>query len=406
MANLQQQQQSPMFQSHHRDCTAQHQSLPDSAFDPQSGFMFDDSNDDELRNMQQNIASLNVLAEQNGQHFPGMHGVNGPNMHAQGTAMGDQYGANFVDPFVFDQDVSPDSSSWPASMNMHPQSKQGDIASRRSTSVAHQHGQITPPDDNTPKGFALPSKPLRVVPPSSAAAVAKSERARNAANQRHAKAKKARKDSGRAVESPKDEEEDGFEDKRERYREKNRLAAAKCRQKKKINTEDLEESARMATAENNKLRAEERELRDLFSNLRNQALAHDPSKGCNCKAIHNYNMLKAAETARGAMSGVHMRAIASPSMRSLDSASPVSMGGTSSRTHSFSGPQHPKHSRAQSLAGMGGSRHSVGDHNQSAFRQPPIAQSTQSGPGASQVGDQFSQFMRRSSDSHQLGFQR
>ncbi|EME47481.1 hypothetical protein DOTSEDRAFT_69427 [Dothistroma septosporum NZE10] len=390
------------FHTHHRDCTAQHQDIPDSAFDPQSGFMFDDSNDEEFRNMQQNIASLSVIAEHNGQqHFPGMHGAN-QNLHPHGSALGESFGHNFVDPFVFDQNVAPDSSSWSASVGMHSDSAQADIASRRSTSVAHQFGQITPPDDNTLKPFALPPKALRVTPSSSAAATAKSERARNAANQRHAKAKKARKDSARSVESPEDEEDDEVEDKRERYREKNRLAAAKCRQKKKINTEDLEESARMATAENNKLRAEERELRDLFSNLRNQALAHDPSQGCNCKAIHNYNMLKAAETARGAMSGVHMATFPSPSVRSTDSASPVSIGGTSSRTHSFSGPQQSRHSRTQSSAGLslGRARHSANNHGQFKFGQTPLAQSTQ--PAA---GDQFSQFMRRSSDNQQLGFE-
>lgn len=301
--------------------------------------------------------------------------------------MGEHLGASFVDPFVFDhQGVSPNSPSWSAGMDMHSQSEQAQIANRRSNSVAHHYGQITPPDDNTPKGFAMPSKSVRAMPPASAAATAKSERARNAANQRHAKAKKARKDSGRTIEDPADEEDDEVEDKRERYREKNRLAAAKCRQKKKINTEDLEESARMATAENNKLKAEERELRDLFSNLRNQALAHDPSQGCNCKAIHNYNMHKAAETARGAMMG----SIASPAMRSLGSASPVSVGGTSSRTQSFSGPQHSEHTRSQSLA-----HHSMGNHNQFAFGQPPVPQTMQNVSGMVPDSDQYSQFMRR-----------
>lgn len=70
------QQRSPALHTHHRDRTTHRQALPDSAFDPQSGFMFDDSNDEEFRNMQQNIHSLNILAEQNGhQQLPGMHRV-------------------------------------------------------------------------------------------------------------------------------------------------------------------------------------------------------------------------------------------------------------------------------------------------------------------------------------------
>lgn len=263
---------------------------------------------------------------------------------------------NPMNSFMFEDDsMSPDPSAWQnGDMEMQPPSLQTDIGHNHGNTVVHQFGQITPPDDDASKALALASYPMRSTPAPSQAIHAKSERARAAANSRHAKAKKARKDSVRKVEDLDDGEEDGVEGKREKYREKNRLAAAKCRAKKKMNTEDLEESARSASAQNNRLRAEERELRDLFSSLRDRALAHDPSQGCNCQAIHAYNMHKAHEAARATM-GFVPGVMPSPSQHSIDSASPGSIGAIS-RTESFSGvrPSFARDSsRSQSLASSG-----------------------------------------------------
>lgn len=41
--------------------TLQHRSLPDSAFEPQPGFDFDDTQDHDLRSMQDSISSMNVF---------------------------------------------------------------------------------------------------------------------------------------------------------------------------------------------------------------------------------------------------------------------------------------------------------------------------------------------------------
>lgn len=307
------------------------------------------------------------------------------------NGMTDQFPSGFVSPFMFGQtEVAPDSPSWQnpqPHLQMPSHSLQGDIVGSRGGSVAQHYGQITPPDDTTPDF----SKPQIAQSTESAQSIpnAKSERARNAANQRHAKARKARKDSGRSAETPDDDDDDdGVEDKRERYREKNRLAAAKCRAKKKVNTDDLEQSAREATARNTRLRAEERELRDLFSSLRDQALAHDPTQGCNCQAIHQYNRHKAQETARGVMTGF---GIQSPSQRSLDSASPTVV--TSSRTQSFSGakPQSFNHpARSHSMVG------SVGF-------MPSATSGDMMAPNFSTAGDGdgFPDYMQQPSDGQQ-----
>lgn len=225
---------------------------------------------------------------------------------------------------------------------MSPDSTGLDWQFQQGQAVVNHFGQITPPDDGDLKMLANPTSSMypsaypsaRPAAPSGQILSAKSERARNAANQRHSKAKKARKDSFK-VEEDGDIDTNEFEGKREKYREKNRLAAAKCRQKKKMNTDDLEQSARAVTAQNNRLRAEERELRDLFSSLRDQALAHDPSQGCNCQTIHAYNLNKAHETARASM-GFMPGMMPSPVQRSVDSASPSTVG-TTSRAQSFSG---------------------------------------------------------------------
>lgn len=259
---------------------------------------------------------------------------------------------NFIQPIFFNNqgDMPRGPQGWPKSQSptsFHVQSAQSAIANGRA-SVSQQYGQITPPDEYSTSEDA--GSAFNLTQPEQAGN-SKSERARNAANQRHAKAKKARKDSVRSKgESPADEDVRGSGvDKREKYREKNRLAAAKCRAKKKTHTDDLEESARNITATNNRLRAEERELRDLFSSLRNQALAHDPTQGCTCTAIHTYNHHKAQEAARGA--AMSFGVMASPPMGSDEP----------SRAQSFSGARPSMHAmqssnlgRTPSLAGQAG----------------------------------------------------
>ncbi|CAK3810725.1 hypothetical protein DOTSEDRAFT_69427 [Lecanosticta acicola] len=364
--------------------------VTDSVFEPPSGFMFDDEtalDAEEISNMQRNIASLNVM-NHNDSGFPTMGAMHG-------NGMSEQFSPGFVNPFLFDQvDVSPDSPSWHAgssTMDMRPQSMQEDIVNSRGASVAHHYGQVTPPDDSTPKAFSSMPTQHQPTPPAQSIPNAKSERARNAANQRHAKAKKARKDSGRSAGTP-DDEGDEVEDKRERYREKNRVAAAKCRAKKKVNTDDLEQSAREVTAKNTRLKAEERELRDLFSSLRDQALAHDPTQGCTCQTIHQYNRHKAQETARGVMTGFGVQ---SPSQQSADSGSPSTIA--SSRTHSFSGgrSQSIKHpARAQSMVSAMG------------FAPPgtTTGDMMRQGLATASDGDGFSEYLHRSSDVQQGGF--
>jgi hypothetical protein len=224
---------------------------------------------------------------------------------------------------------------------------------RRGDSIA-QFGQITPPDDTSsaePTGRQESSDAGQ-----KSSTQAKSERARNAANSRHSKAKKAKKDSfsGR-LDSPSD-----GDDKREKYREKNRLAAAKCRAKKKNNTEDLEDAARIAGYQNTRLKQEARELRDEFSELRSLALMHDKTQGCKCSDMHAYNQNKAHEQVMAVRTAGHASDCMMNESPGQDSmGSPDQTPGFSddfSRSHSFSAGARPSFqkghtARAHSLAG-------------------------------------------------------
>jgi hypothetical protein len=149
------------------------------------------------------------------------------------------------------------------------------------------------------------------------------------------------------------------DDKREKYREKNRLAAAKCRAKKKNNTEDLEEAARLAGYQNNRLKQEARELRDEFSELRSLALLHDKTQGCKCADMHAYNQNKAQEQVMAVRIAGHASdgfMLGSPSQDSIGSpAQSPAFNDEFPRSHSFSGGrptfQKGHTARAHSLAG-------------------------------------------------------
>ena len=169
-----------------------------------------------------------------------------------------------------------------------------------------------------------------------------SQRARNAANQRHAKSKKGiemREDS-KVIDSPdSDGEGAGVESKREKYREKNRLAAAKCRMKKKDNVQGLEERSREMSAENNFAKVEMRQLRDELTNLRTMALHHSAHiQGCNCLALHAYNARKAGELA--SEWSIPELSHSPSSSANLDATSPTSFASTSEYHHHSSGPPH------------------------------------------------------------------
>ncbi|PPJ59280.1 hypothetical protein CBER1_04253 [Cercospora berteroae] len=87
-------------------------------------------------------------------------------------------------------------------------------------------------------------------------------------------------------------------------RERNRIAAAKTRRKKKRSAKEIEERAREIEQTNTLLHQEVRVLRDEFSTLRYCALSHDPTAGCKCTPLHRYNEFRAKEIAKEVAKGI------------------------------------------------------------------------------------------------------
>lgn len=81
-------------------------------------------------------------------------------------------------------------------------------------------------------------------------------------------------------------------------REKNRIAAAKCRTKKKATSEKMQDVHREGARTNYYLQREVRELRDQKAFLRNALLCHEPGM-CQCNAVHRFNMALAQQVAKG-----------------------------------------------------------------------------------------------------------
>jgi hypothetical protein len=85
-------------------------------------------------------------------------------------------------------------------------------------------------------------------------------------------------------------------DNKDRCRERNRVAAAKCRARAKKHGNYLEETHRIQTALNTKLKQTEEYLRNELSFWRTQALQH---AFCGCRSIQEYNLQKARNLSAG-----------------------------------------------------------------------------------------------------------
>jgi len=207
-----------------------------------------------------------------------------------------------------------------------PQSAQNEIVNSRRDRVSKQFGQITPPDEHTPESVAAASS----VGPGSTnsqdvdvAKLTRSRRARNAANKRHSKTKKARKDSGQDEGTNNDGGEKAQSKNANVRREKNRTAAAKCRAKKRVNLEKMQDSHRKDAKRNNSLYCEMMVLRDHKAFLRNSLLQHQPEV-CKCHTIHCFNLAQAQQLALG----VGATLIGPPTSASRDRASSVHFPGS------------------------------------------------------------------------------
>lgn len=111
----------------------------------------------------------------------------------------------------------------------------------------------------------------------------KTRRARYAANQRHSKAKQARKDSqqseGTGVAEARTAE------RKQRHREKNKVAAAKCRSRQRKQVQAIQDKGIRLEEKNLQLKTMIQELRGELNSLRSMALDHQE---CACP-VARYN---------------------------------------------------------------------------------------------------------------------
>ena len=116
----------------------------------------------------------------------------------------------------------------------------------------------------------------------------KTRRARYAANQRHSKAQKARKDSHH-TEKDETAAENLAQKRKERHREKNKIAAAKCRSRQRKQVQTIQDKGSRLAEKNAELKAMIQELRGELNGLRSIALEHQE---CNCH-VTRYNQSQA-----------------------------------------------------------------------------------------------------------------
>lgn len=105
--------------------------------------------------------------------------------------------------------------------------------------------------------------------------------------QQHLAARRSRKNSKAGRDA---DEANAQEAKRRRFLERNRVAASKCRQKKKEWMQNLEENARTAQHNSKYLQAAVGQLKDEVLMLKQELLKHH---GCNCAKIKTYLMQEA-----------------------------------------------------------------------------------------------------------------
>ncbi|KAI5836859.1 hypothetical protein DFP73DRAFT_458946, partial [Morchella snyderi] len=94
---------------------------------------------------------------------------------------------------------------------------------------------------------------------------------------------------------------------RKKFLERNRVAASKCRQKKKLWMQKLEENARNAQLNAKNLREQVTALKDEMLNLKGMLLKHT---GCGCPQIQTYLENEAAKVAQAAQTSLDTMASA------------------------------------------------------------------------------------------------
>ena len=178
-------------------------------------------------------------------------------------------------------------SSWPP-FRYHQPPPVHNILTDISPDTKMQYGQNTPPDEEFQDLFAaeehshIPPKPD---PQPSLGSAKKRKRQSGSIDSKTSAPKRSRK-YGRSVDSSSGQAPSGAEEvRRSKFLERNRIAASKCRQKKKEWTQNLENRARELQKGNQSLRMVLDSLRDEMLFLKGEMLKHTT---CGCEEIQGW----------------------------------------------------------------------------------------------------------------------
>ena len=187
--------------------------------------------------------------------------------------------------------ASPFSKDWNygfQNMSNPPSSNIFNTTQSNSSARAH-YGQVTPPDDEHDDDFLLEHQ-LREQEQGSNDVSSNKKRKRgngsNAKDSNQSPTKRNRKNNARNAASAKLTDSSKPEDvRRSKFLERNRVAASKCRQKKKEWTQNLEDRGRGLQKDNSNLRILVDSLRQEALFLKGEMLRHS---GCECPQINDY----------------------------------------------------------------------------------------------------------------------
>lgn len=197
----------------------------------------------------------------------------------------------------------------------------GLIADNTIVYAPHMHGQVTPPSENgysssfvgsvsvssgvsmSPEIFEAALSPPEPKPASTRAKRGAAKPGTVATTRRQTAAAKKAANAVAASAATLTTSGDLVDDdkRRRKFLERNRVAASKCRQKKKVWMQRLEEDARVSAATAKSLRDQVAGLKDEMLNLKGLLLKHT---GCGCPQIQTYLENEAAKVAQAAQTSL------------------------------------------------------------------------------------------------------
>ncbi|KAI4243326.1 MAG: hypothetical protein L6R40_003498 [Gallowayella cf. fulva] len=202
-----------------------------------------------------------------------------------------------------------------------------------------QHGQNTPPDDEFSDLFASVEQPSGGGKQESNGKRKQQPTSSDAKS--HSPSKRSRK-NGRSSNSSSGQGPSSVEDvRRSKFLERNRVAASKCRQKKKEWTQNLENRARELQKENHSLRAMIDSMREEMLFIKGEMLKHST---CDCEQIQGWMKSNPNSLATSPLIKAEQSPINSP---------PASRSGSiDTNGHEHSSPRHSKSPQLQNLENL------------------------------------------------------